>query len=181
LDMSWHMNIASLDKASLNRASNLRDRQMADNLIWLTKRAYPTRKIVVWSANSHIMRQRFRFEDQNSPFIPMGEWIDKAMGPDVYVLGFTAYQGRWGEVGMSEPLEVVPPAPNSLEELLFASGFEYAWLDFRNGAADGAWLREPRSCRPLKYAPAIADWTRMMDGLFFIKEMFPSTRNGGRN
>jgi len=24
----------------------------------------------------------------------------------------------------------------------------------------------------------VADWTRVMDGMFFIKEMFPSTRAG---
>lgn len=176
LKMSWRVDPEAMEKTVLNWAMNLRDRQMSDNLIWLAKRAYPMRKIIVWAASSHIMRQRVKFANQSDPFIPMGDWIDKAMGTDVYVLGFTSYKGRWGEVGMSKSMEVAPAAPDSLEDLFFSAGFEYAWMDFRNIAADGAWLREPLSCRSLKYLPANTDWTRMMDGLFFIKEMYPSTR-----
>jgi hypothetical protein len=179
LEMSWRIKVESLEKADLNWAMNLRDRQMGDNLIWLAKRAYPTRKVIVWAATSHIIRHHDLLGNPDGPFVSMGDRMDETMGPDVYALGFTAYKGRWGDVGMSESREVVPAAPNSLEDLLFSAGFEYAVVDFRNLAADGAWLRTPLSCRPLRahqYEPMIADWTRMMDGMFFIKEMFPSTR-----
>jgi erythromycin esterase len=176
LEQSWHINLASLEKTTLDWAINLRDRQMGDNFIWLAKRAYPTRKILVWAATSHIIRHPQFIMNRQGAMIPMGDWIHKAMGPEVYVLGFTAYQGRWGTVQTPETTEVVPAEPNSLEGLLFSAGFSYAWLDFRNLAADGAWLREPLSCRPLGHQPMKTDWTRIMDGLFFIKEMFPSTR-----
>jgi erythromycin esterase-like protein len=176
LEQSWHINLESRDKTALDRAINLRDRQMADNFIWLAKRAYPTRKIIVWAATSHIIRHRNFFMNLTDPMIPMGDWIDKAMGPEVYALGFTAYKGRWGTVGMPMSTELVPAAPNSLEDLFFSAGFEYALVDFRNLAADGAWLREPLSCGLFRLKPMIADWTRVLDGMFFIKEMFPSTR-----
>jgi erythromycin esterase len=175
LELSWRVHLESLDKTVLDWAFNLRDRQMGENFIWLAKRAYPMRKIIVWAATSHIIRHRNFFTSLNDPITSMGDWIDKTMGPEVYTLGFAAYKGRWGSVVMSEPTEVIPAAPNSLEDLFFSAGFEYAWVDFRNLAADGAWLREPLSCRPLGYKPMIADWTRIMDGIFFIKEMFPST------
>lgn len=176
LEMSWSINPESLEKKEMGRAINLRDRQMADNLIWLAKRAYPTRKIIVWAATSHIVRHRNFYVNLNDPMISMGDWIDEAMGPEVYTLGFSAYEGRWGVVGTPTSADLAPAAPNSLEDLLSCAGFEYAVVDFRNLAADGVWLREPLSCRPLLFKPMIANWTRIMDGMFFIKEMVPSTR-----
>jgi erythromycin esterase-like protein len=39
-----------------NKAQNhLRDSIMAENLIWIQEKRYPTRKIIVWAANSHIL------------------------------------------------------------------------------------------------------------------------------
>ena len=176
LEQSWLINLESRDNAVFERASNLRDRQMGDNFLWLAHRAHPTRKIIVWAATSHIIRHRNLLANLNDPMVSMGDWIDKAMGAEVYALGFTAYKGRWGDVGMAMSTAVVLPAPNSLEDLLFSAGFEYALVNFRNPAAGGAWLREPLSCGFLRLKPMITDWTRVVDGMFFIKEMFPCTR-----
>ena len=149
---------------------------MGDNFVWLAKRAYPKRKIIVWAATSHIIRHRALSADSKDYLVSMGDWIDGALGTEIYALGFTAYKGRWGDVGMAVSTEVARPAPNSLEDLIFSAGFEYGWVDFRNPAAGGAWLREPLSCGFLRSKPMTTDWTRVVDGLFFIKEMFPSTR-----
>jgi erythromycin esterase len=172
----WRVNAESLDRMTIDWAINLRDRQMGDNFIWLAKRAYPARKIVIWAATSHIVRHSGLSPDLQDPMIGMGDWIDKAMGPDVYALGFTSYKGRWGTVEMAEPTELPAAAPNSLEDLFYSAGFEYAFMDFRNAPADGSWLRAPLSCRALRSVPVTTDWTRVMDGIFFIKEMFPSLR-----
>ncbi|MEN6312237.1 MAG: erythromycin esterase family protein, partial [Acidobacteriota bacterium] len=174
LEQSWRVNLASLDQTFMDWAFNRRDRQMGDNLIWLAQRAFPDRKIIVWAGTSHVIRHRNVPGDPGNPRISMGDWVAEAMGSEVYTLGFTAYGVRWGAVGASESTEVAPAAPDSREDLLFSAGFEYAWLDFRNPAADGHWLREPLSCRSVGYKPMTADWSRVMDGMFFIKEMFPS-------
>jgi erythromycin esterase len=176
LEMSWRVDAQALEQKILDWALNLRDRQMGDNLIWLAQRAYPKRKIVVWSATSHIIRRRDVFIGRNDPVIPMGEWVDRAIGSEVYVLGFTAYQGRWGEAGASQTTDLPPADPKSLEGLLSFTGFPYAFLDFRNPAGGGEWLREPIVCRLLKNTPITADWPRIADGLFFIREMVPSAR-----
>jgi erythromycin esterase len=176
LEQSWRVEPEKLENETLNWAINLRDRQMGDNFAWLAKHAFPARKIIVWAATSHIIRHRNLVPDARDPNILMGDWIEKSTGPEVYILGFTAYQGWWGTVDMAAPTEVAPAAPNSLEELLFSAGFEYALVDFRDLGTDGAWLRGPLSSRPLSYKPMTTDWTRVMDGMVFIKEMFPSTR-----
>jgi erythromycin esterase-like protein len=149
---------------------------MGENFVWLAKQAHPTRRIIVWAGTSHITRNRGSILNEPDPLVSMGDWIDKAMGPEVYALGFTAFSGRWGTFGMSEPEEVKAAAENSLEDLFFKANFEFAWLDFRDLAADGLWLREPLSGRPVGSGPKTADWTRIMDGVFYIREMVPSTR-----
>jgi erythromycin esterase len=176
LKMSWRVNMESIEQSVLDWAFNLRDQQMGENLVWLAKRAYPNRKIVVWSAASHISRHHELLGNQDAPLVPMGDWLDEAMGSEVYSLGFASYRGRWAEIEMPVSNEVVPAPPGSLEGLFFSAGFDFAVIDFRNPPADGAWLRGPLSCRFLKYKPMTADWTRIFDGMFFIKEMFPCTR-----
>jgi erythromycin esterase len=177
MELAWKLDLGSLGKKPVDMSiTNLRDRQMGENFVWLAKQALPTRKIVVWAAASHIARNRGSILSEPDPMISMGDWIDKAMGSEVYALGFTAYEGRWRTFEMSEPRDVEAAAKNSLEDLLFKAGFKFAWLDFRNLAADGVWLREPLSSRPLGHNPKTADWTRIMDGMFFVRETFPSTR-----
>ena len=178
LEQSWRVDPEKMENKTLDWAINLRDRQMGENFVWLAKHAYPARKIIVWAATSHIIRHHHLVPDARNPNVLMGDWIDKSLGPEVYVLGFTAYQGWWGTVDMISPVEIVPAVPDSLEDLLCSAGFERAVVDFRNRTPDGAWLREPLSCRALGYKPATTDWTLIMDGLFFIREMVPSTRIG---
>src|SRR5215469_7848319 len=36
--------------------TNVRDPQMADNLVWLARSAFPDRKIIVWAASMHLSR-----------------------------------------------------------------------------------------------------------------------------
>lgn len=177
LELGWSIDLYMLGKRPVDvGVFNLRDRQMAENLVWLANEAHPARKIIVWSATGHIMRNRAAFGNEDEPMISMGDRIEKALGPEVYTLGFTAYRGRWGSVAMPRPLEVEAAPENGLEDLLFKAGFEFAWLDFRNPGAGGLWLREPLSGRLLGHEPRTLDWTQIVDGVFFIREMFPGAR-----
>jgi len=177
LELAWKLDLDSLGKKPVDIGiTNLRDRQMGENFLWLAKAAYPTSKVIVWAATSHIARNRGTILKEPDPKVSLGDWIDKAMVDEVYALGFTAYEGRWRTFGMPEPAEVKAADENSLEALLFKAGFKFAWLDFRDRGPDGAWLREPVSSRPLGYNPKTADWTRILDGIFFLRETFPSTR-----
>ncbi len=179
LEMSWRVDPLALDPKIRDWAINLRDRQMADNLAWLARRAYPSRKIVVWSATGHIIRRRYSLSDAPEPIVPMGEWIDKVLGSEVYSIGFTAYEGWWGTVETPLPTELPPAERNSLEELLHAADFRYAFFDLGNPAPPGgSWLKEPLVCRALRYVPARAEWSTLLDGILFLRATSPSVRSG---
>jgi len=178
LEQSWRVNPEKLEKETLDWAINLRDRQMGENFAWLAKHAYPGRKIIVWAATSHIIRHRNLVPEASDPNVLMGDWIERSLGSETYILGFTAYQGWWGTVEMAVPTEVAPAEPDSLEGLMFSAGFESALLDFLGLGTDGAWLKGPLSSRPLSHNPMVTDWTRVMDGIVFLKETSPSVRAG---
>lgn len=180
--MEWDADPGS--EAGHMRVRQLRDGQMGRNLIWLANEHYPGRKIIVWAATYHAARNLDRI-DPGSPELarfyqavsPAGEVAWKTLGEQMYTLGFTAYEGNVGSVFRTAPPEpLLEPTAGSLEDLMFRAGLENAFVDFRNPPPGGDWLRQPLISRPLGYTEMKADWTQVMDGMMFTKNMEPSKR-----
>ncbi|NUQ81457.1 MAG: erythromycin esterase family protein [Bacteroidetes bacterium] len=155
---------------------NLRDQQMADNLNWLIKSGLKGRKIMVWAASSHLSRNRHLLmgrQDPDTAMIPMGHLLWQMHGEKVYCLGFSAGDGK---VAIRDRIfwDLAFPQPGSLESVLMASPGRHLWLDF-SSLPDGHWLHQPLRARPYGYSVMTGKWTGMMDGLFFIRTMTPST------
>ncbi len=155
---------------------SLRDQQMARNLIWLARTAYPNRKIIVWAASSHITHNPASDWSRTS----MGHEVRNVLGEEVYTIAFTAAEGWWKVPTMKRPAKLEPPVAGSLEDLFVRAGFENAFVDFRRLGPDGAWLREKLIARPFGYINRQANWTEMFDGIVFTRKMTASTRAGER-
>ena len=165
---------------------NMRDRQNADNLLWLADHKYRGRKIIVWGATAHLMRNAPSIDPNIDPAEPrrpyttmktMGGEVTRRIGSQAFMLGFTAFEGT---NAFGDPKEVVPVRKDQhpsieLEELFNAARFDYAVVDFRKPAADGNWLRTPIISRPLGNQGMRAIWPDVMDALFFIRVMEPNT------
>jgi erythromycin esterase len=173
-EFAWGLNPRQIDPA----IANMRDEQMADNLTWLATHQYPTRRLIVWGATSHLIRNRQTIANNGAPnMIPMGHHLLETLGDDVYTVMFTSYTGRQGaalEGARGAAQEIGEAPPGSLEDLFNRTGYEYAFLDLRRLPAGGEWLRDSLTGLPLGHAPMAADWTRVADALFFIREMRPS-------
>jgi erythromycin esterase len=161
------------------RYNNMRGRQMARNLAWYAERAFPSRKIIVWSATSHVMRDRAAL--QNLPaasWMSLGDHADAIFGDRMYVIGFTSHEGSWGYP--DQPENTLAPMPaGSLEDRFVEAGFTHAIVDLRSPVEDGGWLREPFTSRPVGHSPIDYRWRQSLDALMFIREMTPSTPVGG--
>jgi erythromycin esterase len=161
--------------------TNLRDRRMGENLVWLAQEIYPDRKMIVWAASFHLMREAATIDtgerDLNyANVVPMGQVAFDALGDDYYSVMFTASRGSAGNPFFGAR-ELDPAAEDSLESDFDAAGFAYAFLDWSDGEA--GWLAGPVNARPLGYSPMTADWTKCFDAVFYTREMFPSTSDGG--
>ncbi|HEY0151771.1 MAG TPA: erythromycin esterase family protein [Longimicrobium sp.] len=160
--------------------NNVRDAQMAANLLWLADTYYPGRKIIVWAASAHIGRGvgALRSSTGSQPYatgwtVHMGGEVHRAIGAEMYSLGFTASAGSFGfQNGTVVPLPAL--VPGSLEEHFAATRFDNAYVDFRGRATGGEWLRDVYSW-PFGYQPLRGDWTSVFDGMVFTRQMTPNT------
>lgn len=160
--------------------TNLRDRRMGENLAWLVDEYYAGRKVLVWAASFHLMRNADTIRSERLDYadtVPMGHVAHELLGEDYYAVAFTAHSGKAGNPFRTAQ-DLPPPEPDGLEALLHEAAAPYAFLDLRDLAPGGEWLRGELSARPLGYSPMRADWTQVFDAFVFTDEMFPSTRDG---
>ena len=165
--------------------TNLRDRRMGENLAWLAKEYYPDRKIIVWAASFHLMRNAptVKVISGELPYdkvTPMGHTAFELLGEDYYSVMFTAYEGEAGNP-FHGARTLDKAAAGTLEDLLQAAGFDYAIVDLRGVRRVNApvWLLDENlAARPLGYTPMRSNWTDVFDAVFFTRRMFPSTRDG---
>lgn len=157
-----------------------RDEQMAENLIWLANDWYRGRKIIVWAATFHNVRN-IRDIDSRMPDLDysramtMGHRVWEALGDDVYNLGFTAYEGEAAPWRADSARTLDIPTEGSLEDLMALAGLQNAIVDFRGAGPALDWLSLPMISRPLGYGEMEADWTAVLDGMFFTRVMNRST------
>ena len=162
------------------RSSNTRDEQGARNLLWLANDRYRGHRLIVWSATIHAARNVGTVDTRDSSwsyatYTTTGDHVWKALGSQVYTLGFVALTGggRLGNDSWQIKTQQHPGA--ELEEMLGAAGFEAAFLDYRHIPRGGEWLREPTLSRPFAEHAKIARWNEVLDGLVFLREMKPAT------
>jgi erythromycin esterase len=173
-------------KGKIETEGDLRDKTMGENLAWLAKEYYPDRKIIVWAASCHLMREgagvkwlegKGSYADTTS----MGHLAHGLLGQDYYSVMFTAYHGKKGypmSGALPDAIEIPGAPKGSLDDLLHSAGKPYAFVDFRSPPVGGEWLRKPLVSRPMGYSPMEADWSKAFDAVFYTEAMFPSTQAG---
>jgi len=153
----------------------VRDVLMGENLVWLANARYPDDKLIVWTAGYHATRNLFTARTPlGAPLVysghtTMADIAYDSLHDDLYIINFTSLEGEYYSWQQNLVLPVPSPDGATLEVQL--APYEYAFVDF-NGAAFyngyASWNYETLS----------ADWSEMMDGVFFIREMTPSVRLG---
>lgn len=161
-----------------DRGRNERDIQMAANLKWLSSVKYPKEKIIVWAQNFHVSRYSGHYPQKIfNRLVSMGTEFtkDSLYNNNTYIIGFTSYAGETGIAG-TKPYAVETPVKNSFENWVNGS-YNYAFVDFRKFNS----LNESRetefkmngSVVYVLHKKYTAAWTRIFDGVFYIKNMYP--------
>jgi erythromycin esterase len=157
----------------------MRDAAMGDNLIWLAREAFAGRKVIVWAATFHNVRNLHLIGDSNpySQIKTMGHVAWEALGDTIYNVAFLGYEGRtaWANGGYRE-MELERPPRDSLEDLWGETSHDNAFVDLRHVAAGGEWLKTRLTARPTGPEPLEADMSQLFDAAVFLRKMEPSTR-----
>jgi erythromycin esterase len=160
--------------------NNFRDQWMGETVVWLANERYRGRRIIVWAASFHALREPAAitlgpgagFSYQG--LVTMGQVARAALGGAIFSIGFTSAEGTAGRVNGDPPRPLFPPAQGSLEDLLTATGRRFLFLNLR-ALPSAHWLRSSIDANPLGNSAVRTDWTRQFDALVFIRTMFPST------
>lgn len=164
--------------------TNTRDIRMGDNVAWLADEYYRGRKIILWAASFHLMRNGPTITPARAGLsyegtVTLGHRAREALKDDYYAVMFTAHSGKAGNPFRNA--FDLPPAPDgSLEHLFHQAGLSLAFLDLRRAPRidGGQWLLDRLTARPLGYLPMAAVWPEVFDAVVHTDIMFPSTREG---
>ncbi len=158
-------------------AGNIRDAQMALNLKWLTDVKFQKEKIIVWAANAHVAKYIDSSGKNGRKMISMGSYFirDEKYLNETYVIGFTSYEGEAGRLG-SKTYSVRKPKPNGFENWINKS-YNYSFVDFNAYHSKYPNKSYNFYLKGLGHNSAFEkDWTKVFNGVFFIREMYPCKR-----
>lgn len=150
-----------------------RDRQMAENLIWLVNTKYPDRKVIVWAHTSHVMRSPETTSRGRIVGYTMGQGVWEALGSESFAIGLTSYNGttHWLTQPDDVDQDVIPGQYSTFEfeTMMDAAGHQLAFVNLRAARAGGDWLGGRFVASPLYLMPEEAEWSKALDGLFYIR------------
>lgn len=158
-------------------AETVRDRQMAENFLWLYRYKYPGQKIIIWAHNYHIAKNTYDAfpTGKYGRHLSMGNELARVLKDTMYILGFTSYQGRAGRV-MVKPFRVKKPAKKSIENWMADRDPAFAFVDLKGWRLANPAVKEPFFMKGKFHTNAEAVWTDVFDGVFYIRDMYPCSR-----
>lgn len=111
-----------------------RDKIMADNVEWLTKVAYPGKKVIFWAHNDHLAKNTSQIRTLENgtwinDFTSMGELLNKRLGNKEYVMGLYMNRGNATTITTRKPFTIDPMPKGSLENLIMQSGYKNTFVD----------------------------------------------------
>lgn len=152
-----------------------RDTAMGENLVWWLRGPLAGEKVVVWAHNYHVQEGLPGGRDfPSQPFLgPAGHHVAKALGEEVYTLGFLSYSGAHGYPGQ-EPEALPGAAPDTMDSMLHATGYPVLFLDLLHRGADH-WVRGSWYAGFNFYNSFENVWASQYDAIFFIDVQRPAT------
>ncbi|MBK7884845.1 MAG: erythromycin esterase family protein [Chitinophagaceae bacterium] len=161
-------------------SDSIRDKQMAENLLWLAKYKYPEKKIIVWAANSHIIKNRFPdFNAKNKTSYSMGNIFTgfKEFSEKTYIIGFTGYSGSYGRATTEKVYKIPSPKSKSIEAWLHENNNSTCFIDFKKFTSLHPQFGEPFWMNGSNWQSYKSNWERAFDGIIYIDEILPCVKS----
>lgn len=163
--------------------NNRRDELMAENLTHLLKHTYPNKKVIVIGATYHFIRNNNSINPITIQAIPVheskiaGDLLYKTFADDVYCIGFTAYEGEYGQGKENKKgSSVKSPGANSLEFQLANLKINHAFVSLKD-VQNEPFFEGPVVLRLFDHQsnPSSHHWDQILDAVYFIKTMRPAS------
>lgn len=164
------MQYSSNKPSDQQKYGNTRDTQMGKNLIWHA-RQNPNRKIIVWAASYHNMRNQPKVNSTYQNTITLGDVAWKTLGKEIYSIAFTASEGKWKLPWFNQLNTIQPPIPGSLEDYFAKTTHDFAFLNLRDLTREANWLKDKLPARPMGYQFFSTSWPEIFDAFIYTRTM----------
>jgi erythromycin esterase len=156
-------------------SSNLRDKQMAANLMWLLETKFRNEKVIVWSANYHIAKNDNQISKQeyynHQEYTPMGEFLFASLNKNIVNIAFTTNSGKFTDTTFNDIVRDISIDSDSFEDYLSKSAYNFGFINFRDSKLCTI---EPFKMNAFGHYQLSGRWYNVFDGVLYIKEMSPS-------
>jgi erythromycin esterase len=161
------------------KSSRERDAQMARNLKWLVSNKYPNEKIIVWAANTHVIKNNDTDINKKHkiPF-SMGQNFtrDSSTAKQTYIIGFTGYSGISKRAfGNMPAINISNPKKNSLESWIKETGKDNVFINFQQFQKSEV-AQQVFTMNFIVWVDAKSDWINAYDGIIYIQETVPCAK-----
>lgn len=131
--------LSSNSKLNIKSSFNYRDSLMARNLSWVINNSNKTDKIIVWSANGHIMKNADGIMYNKQPLKPLGTWLngDKMIKDKLYSIGITSSEGEYSWPSDKSSRSVNASISDKSLENKIDNSLEYGYLDLNDENNNG--------------------------------------------
>lgn len=156
------------DDIQNNLYHTVRDKYMAQNLLWLISIKYPQSKFIISTSTYHISQNLF-----NHPV--MVDYLPDSIREKSYFIPFVTYQGLRGYDTTAKLFELTEFKRDSLslEYLLQSFNLKYAFLDFESISVYEREIIDKHKMFPSTNSFNWAKWSSCYNGVFFIQTMEP--------
>ncbi len=175
---SLKMAVANAWSEKLSNGINLRDQQMAENLIWLLKSKYPEKKVIVWAANLHIAKNPNQIAKskyfKSDAMVTMGNEVFKELKDKMYSIGFTSLNGKYANIEYHDEYNI-KSKKSGLENRMAKTNYELGFMNLSNQELLGLdFFKKPYELKGIFHREQKGNWHKVFDGIFYIKEMTPA-------
>ncbi|MEM1325667.1 MAG: erythromycin esterase family protein [Bacteroidota bacterium] len=171
-----------LSKKSFVPINNRRDELMAENLSYLLNHQFADKKVILFGATYHFIRNNDQLTNARVQGLQvdesriMGDLVHDEFKNDIYTIGFTAYEGRYGQEESVEDGKKIksPQRAGSLEYQLHQKEHDWAFVSLKNAQDNPFWSENP-SMRLFDYKVDVQsnNWSEVLDAVVFINTMEP--------
>ena len=119
------------DDMGSSDAHMIRDSIMANNIIWFKINMFKNKKIIVWAANSHVIRNAslINSKEETTTYKRMGEYLFEKLDSLVYSICMTSYQGVTFNIYTHRLEKVNECIDGGLEYKIHLSGLDFCFID----------------------------------------------------
>jgi len=155
------------------QSTTIRDKGMADNLIYLADNVYPEEKIIVWAHNFHI-RHNNQIIPEYFELKTMGYWLSQYFESEIYTVGLYMYRGE-AAMNNGETYSIQPASSGSLESIFYRTRRKYCFLDLSLQQLNNCslWIFEQITAKSWGTNDLRMILTEQYDGILFIDTVSP--------